>query len=528
MSENLLPSPKEPMAVAREFVRDEFTAPDHAFSLRSWRGGSWTWRTSHYAGLDERALRAKAYRYTEDATYIDVDKDGYETVKPWAPNRYKIADLCDAVAAVTHLDEHTHPPAWLEDADAPPADELVAVKNGLLHVPTRELYRHDPAYFNLVAVPFDYDPNAPQPERWLTFLDELWPDDRQAIAALQEFLGYVISGHTEQHKIMLIVGPLRSGKGTIARILKALVGEGNHAGPTLASLGTNFGLQPLVGKPLAIISDARLGGGNTHQVVERLLSISGEDMLTIDRKYMDAWTGTLPTRFLIISNELPRFGDASGAIASRFVMLTLERSWLGRENTHLTGELLSELPGILNWALDGLDRLQTRGHFIEPASSRDAVVALADLVSPVAAFVRDRCHRTGEVPADELYAAWKLWAEENGHRLSSTQTFGRDLRAVIPGLRMVRPRDGETRQRRYQGLSLTKTHNARSQGPLRTESVVLDGPRDQPLSPVVEEPPPLTEDDPYDADEPRAGDAADDWTSPYKAAIADDPRRFTR
>ena len=144
----------------------------------------------------------------------------------------------------------------------------------------------------------------------------LWPDDPDSIAALQEFFGYVISGRTDLHKILLLVGPTRAGKGVIARILKSLVGRGNYAGPTLASLGTNFGLSPLIGKPLAIVSDARLGGANVHQVVERLLSISGEDMLTVDRKYREPWTGTLPTRFLVISNELPRFGDASGAIAN--------------------------------------------------------------------------------------------------------------------------------------------------------------------------------------------------------------------
>src|SRR5262249_26113157 len=149
----------------------------------------------------------------------------------------------------------------------------------------------------------------------------------------------------------------------IARVLKELLGRGNYVGPTLASLGTNFGLEPLVGKPLAIISDARLGGANVHQVVERLLSISGEDVLTIDRKYRQHWTGTLPTRFFVISNELPRFGDASGAIASRFILLTLRESWLGRENTRLTSQLLEELPGILNWALDGLEALQKQGSF---------------------------------------------------------------------------------------------------------------------------------------------------------------------
>ena len=52
-----------------------------------------------------------------------------------------------------------------------------------------------------------------------------------------------------------------------------------------------------------------------------------------------------------------RFGDASGAIAGRFLVLTLRNSWLGREDPALTDALLTELPGILGWVLDGLDRL---------------------------------------------------------------------------------------------------------------------------------------------------------------------------
>ena len=146
-----------------------------------------------------------------------------------------------------------------------------------------------------------------------------------------------------------------------------------------------------LGKPLAVVSDARLAGGIVHQVVERLLSVSGEDLLTVDRKYREPWTGKLPSRFLILSNELPRFGDASGAIANRFVVLVMHQSFLGRENTRLTEELTGELTGILSWALDGLDRLTRQGKFTEPQSSTDSILSLQDLVSPVAAFVRDRC-----------------------------------------------------------------------------------------------------------------------------------------
>jgi len=460
-----LPPPSEPMPVARLFAAERFSAPDGALILQYWRGEFWRWEASHWSGLEDQALETEAYRFVEHAVYIKTGRGG-PTLEPWAPNAHRIADLVDALRAVTHLPETIEMPVWLDGRPHLPAAELVACSNGLLHISDRILVPHDCAYFNRVAVPFPYEPNPPVPARWLAFLEELWPDDPQAIEALHEFMGYVISGRRDLHKILLLIGPTRAGKGVIARVLKALVGRGNYAGPTLASLGTNFGLQPLIGKPLAIVSDARLGGTNVQPVVERLLSISGEDMLTIDRKYKEPWTGTLPTRFLLVSNELPRFGDASGAIANRFIVLTLRASWLGRENPALTDELLTELPGILSWTLDGLEQLTARGRFTEPTSSADAVVALADLVSPVSAFVRERCEIGAgcEVRCDELFAKWRTWATDNGHRVGSSASFGRDLRAVLPSLRSIRRREDD-RQRAYVGLRISGDRNGPDPGP---------------------------------------------------------------
>jgi putative DNA primase/helicase len=311
----------------------------------------------------------------------------------------------------------------------------------------------------------------------------------------------VLSGETNLHKILLLVGPPRSGKGTIARVLTALVGRENAAGPTLASLGQNFGLSPLLGKPLAVVSDARLGG-DTFTVVERLLSISGEDAITVDRKYRDPWTGRLSTRFVVISNELPDLGDASGAIATRFLVLTLTKSWLGQEDPRLTDELLEELPGILLWALRGLERLGEQGHFTEPATSRDAVIALADLTSPVAAFVREACERKPEheVKVKELYEAWRMWSKDHGRdRPTTEQRFGRDLRAAVPGLKVVRPSaDQGPRPRHYAGIALSdtyraylcETHNGQVRGPTWTgesgTGEVHVGPRTDPMWPVPE------------------------------------------
>ena len=54
-----------------------------------------------------------------------------------------------------------------------------------------------------------------------------------------------------------------------------------------------------------------------------------------------------------------------------------------------------------------------------------------------------------------LFAAWKVWAGDNGQKAGTAQTFGHNLRAVIPGLRVMRPRDGEERIRTYSGVKLS-------------------------------------------------------------------------
>jgi putative DNA primase/helicase len=117
-------------------------------------------------------------------------------------------------------------------------------------------------------------------------------------------------------------------------------------------------------------------------------SISGEDAITIDRKKREAWTGTLPTRIVIATNELPRLSDASGALASRMIILNTPESFYGRENHDLTDNLMEELPGIFNWALDDLDRLRRTGKLSVPESGLALRAEMERLASPVKAFVK--------------------------------------------------------------------------------------------------------------------------------------------
>lgn len=451
------PPPGNPMGCARRLLPR--LTPDGPLLLRHWRGGWWRWHGSCWSEVERLAVQKIVYTELENAEYAAGGKGKPREIRPWEPTKFKVSNVLEAMAALAHTAEDVDAPRWFGSAPVPP-DQLVSCDNGLLHVGSRRLIPHAPDYFNLVAVPFAFDPHAPEPSKWLDFLGgSLWPNDPASVETLQEFFGYVLSGRTDLHKILLVRGPARSGKGTIARVLAALVGKGNAAGPTLASLGSNFGLAPLLGKPLAIVGDARLGRGDAHQVIERLLSISGEDMLTVDRKYREPWSGKIPARFLILTNELPRFGDASAAIATRFLVLTLTQSFLGREDSTLTRSLLTELPGILRWALDGLDRLARNGAFTAPTGGAEAVITMQDLASPVAAFVREQCEidPSGEVPKQTLFTAYKTWCEDNGQRAASSQMLGRDLASVVPNLKTGRYGNAP---RHYKGIRLRAWKNS--------------------------------------------------------------------
>ncbi|MER5921001.1 DNA primase family protein [Streptomyces mirabilis] len=453
-----LPPPTNPLAVARRLLPD-WQTEDGRLVCRRWRASWMRWNGSCWREAEEAQIRKAMYTRLEHAVYQAPGKEGQTEERDWAPTKQKIGNLLDALGSITLLPTDTDAPAWVDDQGDTGRDEgpIVACENGLLRIRDRALLPHGPEFFNLVSVPFAYDPDASAPT-WHGFLAQLWPNDPDSIAALQEWFGYVLSGRTDQQKILLIVGPSRSGKGTIARVLKALVGKENLAGPTLAGLGTNFGLSTLIGKSLAIISDARLSGNDNSQVVERLLTISGDDTIDIDRKYREPWTGRVPSRLMILSNELPHFGDSSGVIANRFILLSTRLSWLGKEDPTLTDRLTAEMPGILNWALDGLARLQRNGRITQPPSSREAITTMQDTASPTSAFVRERC-TTGPactVPVDDLWNVWREWTEDNGVRHGTKQIFGRNLLSVVPQLNRTRPRapSGE-RIATYHGIALS-------------------------------------------------------------------------
>lgn len=451
----LVLSPRRTLPTAEAYAR-EFNQHVDGRTLHGYGGLLMEWRGNRYCQVEEEWLKQRLQPWLHRALrYVLNKQTGEMELVDFESNPTTVKQALDTIRAFVHLPASTVSPSWLDGGkDRPPALELLPCKSLNLHIPTGRILAPTPALFTINALDFDYDPDPEPPERWIKFLEQLFGDDLESVELLQEWMGYCLTGDTSQQKMLLLVGPRRSGKGTIGRIMTRLVGAANVVGPTTSSLAGNFGLQPLIEKSLAIVSDARFGGESVGTVVERLLCISGEDTLTIDRKFLGSVSMKLATRFMFLTNELPRLNDASTALAGRFLVLRLSNTFYGHEDVTLTDQLLAELPGILQWAIEGWKRLRARGRFVQPKSGEDAIRDMEDLASPVGAFIRDRCivgvgHRAW---VDDLYTAWKAWCEQDGRNAVSTkQAFGRDLMAAAPG---VARRRGTGMVAFYEGISL--------------------------------------------------------------------------
>jgi putative DNA primase/helicase len=448
----------DPFRLAEVFLTD-LGYHDGQPVLRLWKNRWWRWQDSHYSEwsatdvkdelrssikreFDRLSLRIRSF-----ITHVTAGKveDTFQALR--SLDNVKVAD-------------DVQQPAWIDDQEHLPADEFIALKNGLLHVPSylgdcsKSLWPHTPDYFNVNALDFDFEADAPEPVEWMKFLRSVWGDDQESILLLQEWFGYSLTPTNRHQKILMMVGPPRSGKGTSCRILEDLVGKQNASATSLNDMSSEFRYQILVGKSLAILSDVRLSArADVTRATESLLCISGGDTVAVNCKYAPPVPMKLPVKFVLVTNKLPNFQDAT--TVHRFLILTFTRSYLGHEDEELGDRLRAELPGILRWALAGLKRLQKQKWFTKPAAGEATREKLQSMNAPVVQFVKDSC----QVPEDEaedpedyvigakaLFTKFRVWWLNNvdADPPKTAVKFVQDLHEAVPNLKLaVRRIDGK-------------------------------------------------------------------------------------
>ena len=349
------------------------------------------------------------------------------TVETVNPKSNTISNMVDLVRGYGLVDYKPDIPHWI--SSGMPAANHVVVKNGILNLDTYELAPHNPDCFTLAALPYAYDPDVTCP-RFLRFLNEIFMGDEGKIDFLQRMFGYCLQSSQDGQKIFVFIGEGKNGKTVTARVLKMLIGDANCSSLPLEHLDKEHATASLVGKMLNFSMEWKY---LEPQAEGTLKAISGGDPVEVNPKFKKSFSTILPTKFVIVSNEPPHIQDRTQGMWRRIVILPFTA--VVDEDRRIPMEVLlaefsKELPGILNFALEGLKQLRLQKGFAET----DEMVAARDdyrrSSSSVLSWIEEEIGIDAKsvYPSGDAYKGYQDWCKENGQKALSSNHFGRELK----------------------------------------------------------------------------------------------------
>lgn len=235
----------------------------------------------------------------------------------------------------------------------PIEQDCIHLQNGVYHLPDGTF--QESRLFCQNRLPVKYDPKAPTPDRWLTFLHELLDD--ADIPTLQEYLGYCLIPSTKGQKMMLIVGKGGEGKSRIGLVLKRLMGDAASNGSVQKVENNRFARADLERRLLMIDDDMDMNALPKTNYIKTI--VTAEAKLDLERKGVQSYQRDIYARFLCFGNgALTSLYDHSDGFFRRQLILTTKDKPTDRmDDPFLVEKMCAELEGILLWCLEGLHRL---------------------------------------------------------------------------------------------------------------------------------------------------------------------------
>ena len=307
---------------------------------------------------------------------------------------------------------------------------LLNVENGTLNLHTGELRAHRREDLVSKLAPVHFDPAECCP-RWTRFLDEVFAPHPDIVPFIQRAVGYSLTADTREECLFLMHGTGRNGKGTQLKTLALVMGD--YAGTADFSTfvqrrddsGPRDDVANMRGKRLVSAQESREGAALAESLLKWL---TGGDLVRARRLYENSYEFDPSWKIWLATNHKPVIRGTDPAIWSRIKLIPFDVSFEGREDKTLKTALLAELPGILNWAVEGCLRWQEDGLQL-PASVTDATADYRADSDQTRRFVAEVCIK-GEYASGMgrlLYLAYRRWAVDAGEEPVSETAFGRRL-----------------------------------------------------------------------------------------------------
>ena len=444
---------------AVDFLRAKWrfhpASPDYTkVTLRRWRGSWWSWDGRKYVPLPDKEITSRTVLHL-DGKYRRI-------------NRPHVTNMMMHLSARTEVSGDAPMPCWLESRgpDEPLAAgeprQYITCENGLVDIEAAvkehhtALHRHDPRWFSPVALPYRFDPAAKCPN-WERVVSENLGEDDELVAILQEFFGYCLTADTSFHKFLVLYGEGGTGKSTILGALRAVLGEPNVSAVSLRQLTGRFGPFETLGKLANISAEIGKVGVTDEGILKGLVS---GDKFSFEQKNRDAVSAIPTAKLIFATNELPRFDDRSDGIWRRAMVIPFPRKASDAKvipGMDSPGYWLKngELPGMLNWAIEGLRRLRANKKFTKAAAADALNQEHRKDCNPAMAFLEDyvRIAPGGEVFKSLLFKSYQSYCVETGNKPMRDSDFAKEVKSVYRGIEDGRQGNGN-RSRFWRGIEL--------------------------------------------------------------------------
>lgn len=320
---------------------------------------------------------------------------------------------------------------------------LFNVANGTLDLRTmglREARRED--LLTKVA-PVAYLPEARAPN-WMRFIKTACSlltatgvvERPELEGYMKRLVGYMLTGDTSEKMLPIAHGPGDTGKTTFTEILLDMFGD-DYSKTTLESTiavkrnGSDAipnDVAALRGARLVVVSETsegmRLNEG-------RIKAMTGRNRVTARFLHQEFFSFVPEFKLLIETNHRPQITGTDTAIWNRvkplpFVNVVPKE----QRDERLPDKLRAELPGILNWALEGCAEWQRDG-LGEPEAVREANSEYRDQSDRLKEFIDERCDNgnpDARTKGTEVYRAYQSFCNQRGYHPLNNQRFAEAMK----------------------------------------------------------------------------------------------------
>ena len=438
-----------PARIADVMAREVYTH-DEVLTLRYYRDAFFAWYSGVYKEIPETDIRSRVMGFIRRASQALA----LPSVQAAVLGNLKADGVC-------HLASAIQPPFMIDKAGKLTATpSIISFSNGNLDVAALANREDDsliwtpptPLLFTTAGRNYAFDSEAVCP-KWVAFLDEALPN-AELRALFQEIVGYLQIVDTSMQRFFLLFGPGANGKGVGSDVIAAVVGTGNVSAIPLARFGERFALWPLTQCLVNLVAEMPgVEHGQARLAEDKLKAIVSGDLIEVERKNKDIVRARPTARLIFSCNELPPVSDRSQGVWRRMIIVPFNVVIPPeRQNPALAQEIIrEELPGVFNWALEGLLRLRARGRFLEPEVCQQLKAQHRLACAPEEEFLRE--HVTAGSDADfvvfsEIYTAYRTYVSGNGGHPIGARRFTDSFCRLFPGCkdeRRTMPEKGRTR-----------------------------------------------------------------------------------